>query len=274
MTRLIRENLARLWKSKPFWVCAILSLALAVVNSIELNPNDTSWMYKTGSMIIAGGANVIIFASIFSALFLGTDYACGTIRNKLAVGHSRADVYLSSLITTITGTLIITAVYMVPSVFKALVWGKELGMPTNEFILDITIFVCAMIAFSAIYTLLGMLISEKSLTTTFTIVLSMVMLIGAIVLMEFLNQPEYVQNVEMTENGMEMTEPEPNPAYIKPGIKRDIMTAIVDVLPGGQLMNLEGNQLHNPELYPLYSFGVFAVSTAAGVLIFSRKDLK
>lgn len=274
MAKLIQSNFARLWKSKPFWVCLILSLALAVVNSIELNPEDKTWMYKTGSMIISGGANATILSSIFSALFLGTDYACGTIRNKLAVGHSRVGVYLSSLITTITGSLIITAVHTAPSIFKALVWGKELGMPTNEFLLNITIYVCAMIAFCAIFTLIGMLISEKSLTTTFTIVLAMVLLIGATVLMEFLNQPEEIQNVEMTVDGINMTEPEPNPAYIKPGTKRDIMTAIVDILPGGQLMCLESNQMHNPELYPLYSLGVIAVSTAAGVLIFRRKDLK
>lgn len=279
MAKLIQSNFARLWKSKSFWVCVILSLALAVVNAIELNPEDKTWMYKTGSMIVSGGANATLLSSIFSALFLGTDYACGTIRNKLAVGHSRVGVYLSSLITTITGSLIITAVHTSPSVFKALVWGKELGMPTNEFLLNITIYVCAMIAFCAIFTLIGMLISEKSLTTTFTIVSAMVLLIGSTVLMTFLEQPEYLQDLEITENGVEMTEPMPNPAYIKPGTKRDIMTAIVDILPGGQIMNLEYNQMHdpqmhNPKLYPLYSFGILAVSTAAGVLIFRRKDLK
>lgn len=285
-----------MWKSKPFWVCLILTLVLAAVNAIEINPEDMSWTHTTGTMILHGGSNSVLFASIFAALFLGTDYACGTIRNKLDVGHSRVDVYFSSLITVTTGTLIISAVYTLPSIFKTIVWGKELGMPTNEFLLDISILVCAMIALSAIFTLIGMLISEKSLTTTFTIILAIVMLIGSAVILQFLSHPEYIPESQITaredleSDGMPpfvagyVTETEttedgsdynlvPNPLYVT-GMKRDIMTAIIDVLPGGQIIRLESNQLHNPKLYPLYSLGVIAVSTTAGVLIFRRKDLK
>lgn len=273
MTKLLQSNLLRLWKSKAFWVCAMLSLALTVLNSIELNP-DNSWVYKTGSTIVNNGSNLSIFLSIFSGLFLGTDYACGTIRNKLTVGHSRVAVYFSNLIVTIMGSLIITVIYTIPAVFRALVWGKELGMPTNEFLLNIAIFVCAIIAYSAIFTLLGMLILEKFLTTTFTIALALLMLVSSSVLMTFLNQSEYIQDSKTTENGVEMTEPIPNPSYIKPGIKRDIMRTIADVTPCGQLMSLETNELHNPEFYPLYSFGVLAVTTTAGILVFHRRDLK
>lgn len=274
MAKLLQSNFARLWKSKPFWVCAILAFALAILNSIELNPDDTSWMYATGNLIVGGGSNSMIFASIFAALYLGTDYACGTIRNKLAVGHSRGNVYFASLITVTSGALLIGAVYTVPSIFKTIVWGKELGMSTGEFLLSISILVCAMIALSAIFTLLGMLITEKALTTTFTIVLAMVLLIGSSLLMQLLNQPKELTYAEITADGVSMIETEPNPMYIGEGLKRDIMTAITDVIPGGQIIRLETGDFHNPEFYPLYSFGIIAVTTAAGVLIFRRKDLK
>ncbi|MBD5111655.1 MAG: ABC transporter permease subunit [Ruminococcaceae bacterium] len=274
MAKLLQSNFARLWKSKSFWVCAVLTLALAVLNSVELVPDDTSWMYATGKMMVDGGSNSMIFAAIFAALYLGTDYACGTIRNKLAVGHSRANVYFASLITVTSGALLIGAVYTIPSVFKAIVWGKELGVPIGEFLLYIAILVCAMIALGAIFTLLGMLITEKSLTTTFTIILAIVLEIGSAVLLEFLNQPKEISGLEMTVDGITVTDPEPNPAYIGKGLKRNIMTAITDVLPGGQIMRLETGDFHNPEFYPLYSFGVIAVTTAAGMLIFRRKDLK
>ena len=153
-------------------------------------------------------------------------------------------------------------------------------MPIGEFILDILILVCAMIAMSAIFTLLGMLITEKALTTTITIVLSIVLLIGSAVLLEFLNQPKEVTYAEVTaDGGTPETLTEPNPMYIGEGLKRDIMTAITDGLPSGQIMRLEANQrqnypLHNPELYPLYSLGAIVVITAAGIVIFRRKDLK
>ena len=275
MAKLLQSNFARMWKSKSFWVCAVLTLALAVLNSIELVPDDTSWMYATCKMIVNGGSNSTIFAAIFAALYLGTDYACGTIRNKLAVGHSRANVYLASLITVTSGALLIGAVYTIPSVFKTIVWGKELGVPIGEFLLYIAILVFAMIAVSAIFTLLGMLITEKALTTTFTIILAIVLLIGSAVLMDILNQPKEVTygKVTIDSGALEMLT-KPNPMYIGEGLKRNIMTAITDVLPGGQIMRLETGDFHNPELYPLYSVGVLAVTTAAGMLIFRRKDLK
>lgn len=276
MAKLIQSNFLRLWKSKSFWVCVILTLAFAILNAVlNFNSDDTSWMDETGSLIVDGISNSILFSAIFSALFLGTDYACGTIRNKLTVGHSRAGVYLSSLITVISGTLIITIMCAIPSILKAIVWGKNLGMTTDKFLLNIAIIVCAMIAVSAIFTLLGMLISEKSLITTFTIVLSVVMLIGSSILIQFLAQTENMPKYEFLDDGsVTVVGEEPNPVYIKPGIKRDIMTLIVDILPGGQLVNIESNEPDKPEIYPLYSFGVLTVTTAAGILIFRRKDLK
>ena len=277
MIKLLRANFARLRKSKSFWICTVLAFAFNILSNIEVTD---SWTYQTGQTVLSSGSKIMLFSSVFTALYLGTDYACGTIRNKLAVGHSRAKVYFSSLVTVITGSLLMLALCSAPPIFKSVVWGKELGMPIGEFILDILILVCAMIAMSAIFTLLGMLITEKALTTTITIVLSIVLLIGSAVLLEFLNQPKEVTYAEVTaDGGTPETLTEPNPMYIGEGLKRDIMTAITDVLPSGQIMRLEANQrqnypLHNPELYPLYSLGAIVVITAAGIVIFRRKDLK
>ena len=149
---------------------------------------------------------------------------------------------------------------------------------------------------SAIFTLLGMSITSKSLTTTFTLVLTFVLLLGSMSLLQFLSQPEYIPENQITArddleaDGMPpfvaayVTETEttedgaaynlvPNPMYIT-GMRRDIMNTVIDVLPGGQMLTLQSSYTHNEKLYPLYSLGVIAVTTAAGVLFFRRKDLK
>lgn len=92
--------------------------------------------------------------------------------------------------------------------------------------------------------------------------------------MSLLNQPEltwdYIHNPE---GGWMVTEPYPNPMYIS-GALRDVLTAINDVLPGGQAIQLEMGEPHEPQLMPLYSFGVSAMVTAAGLSLFRKKDLK
>lgn len=250
MSKLLCANFARLWKFKLFWVCSVLAFVYAVIRNIEI-PEDTSWMYNTGFLIIRGGSVLMVFVSVFAALYLGTDYSCGTIRNKLSVGYSRAKIYLSNLIAVTSGTMLISAAYTLPPVFKAIVWGKDLGMPTNKFLLGISILVCAMIAVSAILTLLGMIIMERAVAAVVIIVMTLGFIFGSAVLLETLNRLEMIWDVD-----------------------KAINVAVLDILPYGQVMRLEADQLSNPEMYPLYSFNVLAVTTAAGMIIFRKKDLK
>lgn len=249
MSKLLRANFARLWKFKPFWVCLVLAFAFSAIINIEI-PEDISWIYKTGYLIINGGSISMIFTAVFVPLFLGTDYSCGTIRNKLAVGYSRENVYLANLITVASGALFIRVVCAVPPVFKAIVWGVDLGMPTSKLLLDIGITVWAMIASSAALTLLGMVVTEKSHTTVLTILMTLVLLFGSRILLETMIQQKIFLSVG------------------------EVSSPFLDVLPYGQMVCLEKNQLHEPEFYPLYSFAVLSVTTAAGMLIFRKKDLK
>lgn len=253
MTHLLRANFTRLFRFRPLWICVILSVAVSFLNDVYFATLNKDWIYQTGDLITNQvGSTALFIAVIFAPLYLGAEYACGTIRNKLASGHSRAGSYLANLIPVTTGSLIICIAYCAPLVIMSLIWGKELGMETGDFCMRILIIVVAAIAASSIFTLLGMLITSRFITTTVTLVLMFVLFQGSSILMSFLKQP----------------------GYIKDGVTRDIMTTVTDVLPNGQMVRLQNNAMHNEELYPLYSLGVIAVTTAAGVLIFRRKDLK
>lgn len=274
MVRLLRANFARLWKTKSFRVCMIISAGLGLANFLTSYSVNTECVKTLGAELMSDGSNILLFISIFAALFLGTDYSNGTIRNKLVIGHTRSEIYFSNLITTAAGGLMMLAGAWLIVLVTGLCLGGETGMPAEELLLKMLICVSAVIAISAIFTLLGMLLASKSTIVTITLVSTFALIIGAAVIESLLAQPEYVTSYEMTVNGgVVQTEPKPNPMYVS-GAKRDILAAVNDVLPSGQMMQLEIGSLRSAELMPLYSLGVLAVTTAIGATVFRRKDLK
>lgn len=270
MVKLLRADLSHMLKTRCFSVCVILSLALSAVNSLTLNPG---WENYTARLFFDGNSNSLLFTAIFAALFLGTGYSNGTMRNKLIIGSKRADIYLSNFITITLGSLVIHLAKFVPTIVTAC-FGKSFGMDANEFAADLITILFAIVAADAFFALLGMLITSKSANTAITITAVFVLIIGAVIILELLQMPEFVSNFEITENGVTQTDPMPNPAYVPPGAKRDILTAVTDILPTGQIMQMEAGEPHNKELMPLWSLGVLAVTTAAGVAVFRKKDLK
>lgn len=274
MVRLLRANFARLWKTRSFWVCMIISAGLGLANFLTSYSVNTECVKNFGAELMSDGSNILLFISIFAALFLGTDYSNGTIRNKLVIGHTRSEIYFSNLITTAAGGLMLLAAAWLVVFVTGLCLGGEMGMPAEELMLKMLICISAVIAVSAIFTLLGMLIPSKSSIVTITLVLTFVLIIGAGVIESLLAQPEYVTNYMMTVNGEPIqTEPEHNPLYVS-GVRRDIITAVNDILPSGQMMQIEIGSPRSAELMPLYSLGVLAVTTAIGAAVFRRKDLK
>lgn len=276
MIKLLRADLTRMRKTKGFWVCVIISFVLSVLNSF-IFVIDIRTAENTANNILYGTTNSLVLIAVFIALFLGTDYSQNTIRNKMIIGSNRTLIYLSNSVTVTIGAFAISLAEDIPAIAAAF-FGKSFGMTANEFAFRMFIAVCAVIAMSAVLTLLGMLITAKSANTAISIVATFVLALGAAIILDFLNQPEYLSYAAfVTNDGEEIVDESdstPNPMYIKPGVKRDILTAVNDVLPTGQVMQLETGSLHNKELMPLYSFGVLAVSTAVGVVVFRRKDLK
>lgn len=274
MVRLLRANFARLWQTKSFWVCLILTVGISIGNFISSYLFKPICIEQMGGMLMSNCSNVELFSAIFAALYLGTDYSNGTIRNKMIIGHTRSGIYFANLITAAAGSVLMFAAAWAGMLVPGLCMGGRIGMPAGEFMLDIAVCLCAVIAICAIFTVLGMLFSSKSTIITLTLVLTFVLFISAAMIASLLAEPEYVTSYQMLGNG-EVTQgdPEPNPLYVS-GIKRDILTAVNDVLPSGQLMQMEIGSVQNAGIMPLYSLGVLAVSTVIGAVVFRRKDLK
>lgn len=275
MTKLIRADLARMIKTKSFWICGGLAAGLILMNFLMDCKVNAAAAQSLGATMFDGNSNVMFFAAIFAALFLGTDYSNGTIRNKMSVGHGRCSIYFSNLITSsIGGVIYILAGWAVILVSGMLLGGK-LGMAANDFALRIVISLLAMISACALFTLAGMLISVKSSAVVVIIVGVMVLLMGAAAVLSLLDAPEYFTGgIQITADGvMQPMEPELNSLYVR-GTMRVFLQTLCDVLPSGQAMQLELDEPHTPELMPLYSIGLTAAVTVIGAAAFRRKDLK
>lgn len=275
MIRLIKADLARMFKTRSFWICGGLTAGLVFLNFLFDCKVNVEAARHLGAMMFDHGANIMLFAAIFAALFLGTDYSNGTIRNKMSAGHGRCSIYFSNLITSSIGGVIYTLAGWVVILLSGLCFSGKLGMEANDLALRIVISLLAVISACALFTLAGMLISVKSSAVVVIIVGVFVLIIGASILLQLLQAPEYFTGgVQITADGvMQPMEPEFNPYYVR-GAMRVFLQALCDVLPSGQAMQLQLSELHDPGLMPLYSIGLTAVVSAVGAVVFRRKDLK
>lgn len=273
MLKLMRADFARLIRSRAYWVCVITSSALCILNIVTGYIANKESVQSIATYLVGDSSNNMLFTAIFVSLFIGTDHACGTIRNKLIVGHSRAEIYLSNLVVTCSAALFMRVISWSCQLIFGFAAGGKIGMDAGELSLDMLITAMLLCASCAIFTLMGMLISSKSTNTVVTIVSVIALIIGCALIAQYLAQPETITDTTITENGVEVSKPYHNPLYVS-GATRDILTAINDILPGGQAIQLEMRSLHEPRLMPLYSLGMTAAVTVAGLVLFRRKDLK
>lgn len=276
MGNLLRADFFRLWRSKSFWACMIFqagsALFFPITNYIRGIKNGFSivpdWNF------FAGMAFICVISALFSTLFVGTDYSDGTIRNQLVVGHRRWEIYLSHLITCITGCLLMCAGYLLPYlvVSRPLLGPLQRDAWTILAYVGVTLVLTA--ALTSLYTMLAMLIPNRTMSAVVALVLSFVLLLSGSYLYSYLNYPPTYTQMTYNPVSEEWEEKEaPYPFYLE-GTKRDMFQLLCDVSPGGQIMQCNAWDAPNLPLLPVYSATLTVVTTGVGLWRFRRKDLK
>lgn len=170
MGKLLSANYARLWKNKTFWLGVTFMLSLSVYVMLEgalSAPAQDSF-----DMLAFGYSQIIGFCcAVFTSLFLGTEYADGAIRNKIVVGHSRAGIYLANLMTVFTAMLLMIAAWLIGALTGFPFFGLFKNLSGCMVNLIASIFTTA--AFSAIFTLVAMLCTNKAVSAVVSILLFM-----------------------------------------------------------------------------------------------------
>lgn len=187
---------------------------------------------------------VLIASALFPSVFIGTEQSHKAIRSKLIIGHKRISVYLSELITAVTGSLIFNAATMLPWVFTAS--RTRLGCTEEELALRILASFCAVAACCSLFTVFLLNIARTPISMAVTIVTAALLLYT----------------------------PANNYSAQTTGEK------LMNVIPSTHLKRLaQADPRYDKELeglseMPVCSAGVIAVSTAIGAAIFSKKNLR
>ncbi len=119
MASLIRFELHKLFRQKSFYVCLSILLALTILNVLIGNqsPNTivlliqimTNQNNPTGIDLALSSVNNSYFTTvigIFVALFVCDDYSFHTIKNVIARGFTRTQIYFAKFIACLVGALI------------------------------------------------------------------------------------------------------------------------------------------------------------------------
>ena len=274
MRNLLCANFSRLWRSAAFWVCAGVMFAISIFElAVSYQPRlqGAAGILDNRYMIFALLSGVVL--SAFCSLFIGSEYSDGTMRNKIAVGHSRTAVYLSNLAVCATAGILACFGYILPMV----VVGVPLLGPFTMSAASLAWFtLCAFImtaALCAFFTMIAMLNQNKAVVAIICIFLAYFLLFLGIYLNSRLAEQAVIPAREYIENGQIMVrEAMPNPGYVQ-GMKRTIFERLYD-LPGCQAVQLLAAAEAYPARLPLVNLLAAAASTGVGLALFRRKDLK
>lgn len=274
MIKLLNASFTRLRKTKIFWLLTIFSIlfALFMIYTRYSDMKLYNEVIEVEQLMINYSTIIGIVIAIFTSLFLGVEYSDGTIRNKIIIGHKRANIYLSNLLTVIITSLFsyILFIAVISAIGIPLFGGLTMKLSTLLKIIG-CIFM-TIISFSSIYTFIAMLISNKTITAITCIMLTLGMMMISVVCFNVINaEPTIPQGYY--DNGELKYEQVQNPRYPSE-LKRNVYQTIVDILPSGQMFQIAGRTTANLKVLPLYSLVVFIVFTGTGIILFNKKDLK
>ncbi len=158
MKNLVKINLKRLFSNIFYIIGLILA---AVITFIAVKTGQFAGILSVAgpnNMMEILSAAIIAFFCIFSGAFICVEYSDGVIKNKIAAGHSRAEIYFSHLITQ----LIAEAVMIVVWIIAGDAAGASVNAAFIEFAFRTFFYIAGIIA---LLTFIGMCVSKKYISS-------------------------------------------------------------------------------------------------------------
>lgn len=285
MSQLLRANFSRLWKSGIFRLCVLFSIGLSgfmvIMRYVDIQKHPEEYAelgieYSSADGLMFIGALYLLFAAaVLVGIFVGTEYADGTIRNKLVVGHNRPTIYLSNLIVCAVANEIV----LLSHIAAVWIFGKLLltvEMSVKEILSFVLLEFLSFLALTAVFVLFAMLIQSKAASSVTVLILSIILLFATLTIQNKLDAPEYYEGYTYTneETGEVIErEREKNPDYLT-GTKRQVYVFLNDFLPSSQIYQVAMQKSDHAGQMAGYAGLLFLVSTGAGIIVFRKKDLK
>lgn len=275
MRKLLRANFSRLWKDKVFLLSIVVMLLVGIGSPLMHYFNhDLEWTldfsFFTHVLLAA------VLAAVISAMYIGSEYESGTMRNKRIAGHTRSLIYLANLIVCTVAGLILCIVHMIPLALLSYLLGSRFTAAPLTVLLYMGLDFAVIIAFSALFTMIAMLWQSKPHAAAACILLSGALLLWGVQITSALNEPEYFPGYTYVDEATGTTTEESamkNPNYLT-GTKRQVYEFLQDFTPGGQALQIASMDTDAPGRLAVYDAAILLLSTSCGIIFFRRKDLK
>ncbi len=289
MSKLIKANFSRLFKSMLFRICIIFSAGLGIfldiMRYIDIQKNQEIYAqhgieFNSADGFVFSGILYIMFAiAAFVPVFVGTEYSDGTIRNKLMVGCKRTEIYLANFIVCAVADIIILLSFIVACLGVGYILFRATSLTAEQTVLFTLSQCVTMIGFSAILILLSMLIQNKAGSAVTVLIMTVIMFFATMTIADRLRQPEYYENYRETIVNEETGEVNIKPEYVKnpdylSGTKRKVYECLNNILPVNQFYQVAVENDENLGIMAIYSVIIVVLANGAGIILFRRKNLK
>lgn len=276
MVKLLRSNLSRLIKFKPFY--AALAIQAGVMLFITLNSYPQSLKY--GSELWADMVFSFTVCSILSAallavicsLFIGADYHNGTIRNKLISGLPRYKIYFANLITVMVIAECMNVAAML--VFYPLTLPLFGGFIEKTNMLLTTFFLgnLTLLVYASLYTAVAMTTKNTVAALIVTVASLFIMTMAAQYFLSEINAPLTYTQIVVNEFGEQVQETIPNP-YRKSESVLAFFEVLLNIFPSGQVAVLGSDKIVAWQA-AVSSLCLIGFSGGIGLAVFSKENLK
>lgn len=278
MSKLLYANLARLMKSRIFWLSeaflagySIFIYALGAINmknGITINASEWS-LYFFNEMLFCH-----IVMVIFIPFFIGVEYSDGTMRNKIIVGHKRRDIYLANfMICYIVGVIQFTTHLVTSFIAGFLLIGSLAITGITDFSWRIGYSLAIIFVYAAVFSMIAMLDTNKTRVAVVEILIVLVFIMLVSQIWSDLAEPERINRMVTTDGGTFVQEDVPNPKYVD-GTKRVVYEWLDCFLPADQAMNVIDPSASYSMKIPVCLLGEAVLIAGTGIYFFGKKDLK
>lgn len=244
MANLLAEGFRRLFKGKRFYIVLAVIIAIPTIAAVFLRIVEKRALNLGGALVFSLIGTMSMFISITAGLFIINDFKNNTIRNKIIIGHSRANIYLANLIISLT----VAFIYQIVFWLTLIAFGKTImrfdDFPSKEIFQNMLLTLAIIFAFTSCFVFICTTLKN---TGGFALSLMLDTVVSMLVLL----------------------------VMIIP--KKEISKILSIAVPSMQKTSLN----NNPTVVPdniwwmiLIDIGICVAVTIAGIEIFKRSDLK
>lgn len=189
MLNLTRAEFYKLSKSRTFYVCCLLGIAMSLIMAATLglmqemmkaltpevlekmggmgfnmgvgNSIDSINVELSGASLLSQtftGNSIQVLMAIFISVFVATEFSCGAMKNIAAKGFSRTKIYLSKLTAVSLGSIALMLISCVASVLCGTIfWGFGDGIELKGLLIFLGMQLLMQIALAALFTMVAMI---------------------------------------------------------------------------------------------------------------------